>query len=224
MAICDWPINERPREKLIQYGSESLSDAELLAIFLRTGIKGKSAVDMARDLLLEFGDLRTLIEASQEQFCAAKGLGSAKYALLQSVMEMARRHLAAELKTPVNTNSSHSVKAFVTSQLRHLKREVFAVLCLDSQYQLIHFEKLFWGTIDSANIHPREVVKLALEHNAKAVIFTHNHPSGNTQPSDADQQITHHLQQALSLVDIDVLDHLIVGNGPALSFAEHGLI
>ncbi len=224
MSIRHWPQNERPREKLIQSGAQSLTDAELLAIFLRTGIKGQSAVDLARQLILEFGSLAALMGASREQFCQAKGLGDAKFAQLQSVMEMAKRYFASELQKPISASSSQTVKAYVASQMRGLSREAFAVLCLDSQFQLIHFETLFWGTINSTEVHPREVVKLALQHNANALILTHNHPSGVTTPSAADIQITQQLQQALSLVDIQILDHLIVGGHEVSSMAELGLM
>lgn len=224
MSIRHWPSAERPREKLIHKGAHTLSDAELLAIFLRTGTPGKSAVDLARELLNEFGGLRPLLKANLKRFCQAKGLGNAKFAQLQCVMEMARRHLASELEESIEANSADKVKEYVKSQLRHSEREVFAMLSLDSQYRLIHFDKVFYGTIDSAEVHPREIIKLALAHNAKAIIFAHNHPSGVAEPSAADIHITQHMQSALAMVDIKVLDHLIVGNKDVLSMAERGLM
>lgn len=224
MAITDWPANERPREKLLSRGSDALSDAELLAIFLRTGCSGKSAVDLARELLSSFGGLRQLMEASQKEFCKGKGLGQAKFAQLQAVLEMSRRHLAQGLEQNPCMNSSRAVKDFLSAQLRHHKSEVFAVMLLDSQHQLIRFVEVFQGTIDGATVYPRDVVKLALGHNAAAVIFAHNHPSGIAEPSEADRAITRRLRDALAIIDIRTLDHMIVGNSEVLSFAERGLI
>lgn len=222
MAITDWPMAERPREKLLEKGANALSDAELLAIFLRTGCAGKSAVDLARDLLQTFGSLRLLLEAEQTHFCRAHGLGKAKYAQLQAVLEMARRHLAESLsKGDIFDNPTH-VRHYLLSKLRHHQREVFAVLLLDSQHQLIHYKELFFGTVNAASVHPREVVKLALANNAVAIILAHNHPSGIAEPSHADRQITQALVKALALVDIKVLDHFIVGDSETSSFLEKG--
>jgi DNA repair protein RadC len=222
MAITDWPTAERPREKLLIQGANTLSDAELLAIFLRTGCAGKSAVDLARELLTQFGGLRPILEADQSTFCQGKGLGNASYAQLQAVLEMAKRHLAERLmKEDVFTNPAH-VKRFLSIQLRHLQQEVFAVLFLDSQHQLIRYKEVFFGTVNAASVYPREIVKLALSYNACAVIFAHNHPSGIAEPSQADRHITHELKNALGLMDIKVLDHLIVGEGDIRSFAENG--
>jgi len=224
MAITDWPLAERPREKLINKGADALSDAELLAIFLRTGCAGKSAVDMARDLLQEFGGLRPILEANQQQFCRAHGLGQAKYAQLQAVLEMASRHLAETLtQTDVFESPGH-VKQYLQTQLRHRTQEVFAVLLLDSQHQLLHYKELFYGTVNAASVYPREVVKLALAHNAVALILAHNHPSGIAEPSIADRHITEELVSALRLIDVRILDHFIVGDGVTLSFAERGWI
>ncbi|WP_185233552.1 RadC family protein [Teredinibacter franksiae] len=222
MAITDWPAQERPREKLLQKGPNSLSDAELLAIFLRTGCAGKSAVDLARELLSHFGGLRTLLDASQEEFCQALGLGSAKYAQLQAVLEMSRRHLGEQLQRETQFSSSKSVKQYLLAQLRDRPSEVFAALFLDTQHRLIAFEELFQGTIDGAAVYPREVVKKALSHNAAAIILAHNHPSGIAEPSSADHNITKRLTDALKLVDIRTLDHLIVGDGNVVSFADNG--
>jgi len=224
MAITDWPTAERPREKLLLQGSQALSDAELLAIFLRTGCKGKSAVDLARDLLKEFGGLRSLLEADKQHFCQAHGLGDAKYTQLQAVLEMARRHIAEQLSKGDAFNNTTHVQHYLISRLRHREREVFALMLLDSQHQLICYEELFFGTINAASVYPREVVKLALKHNAAAVILAHNHPSGLATPSHADRQITQELIKALKWVDIRVLDHFIIGNGKACSLAEMGWI
>lgn len=222
MSIAQWPEAERPREKLLHRGPAALSDAELLAIFLRTGCAGKSAVDLARELLTEFGGLRPLLEASQEEFCRGLGLGSAKFTQLQAVLEMGRRHLSASLETGDLLTSPDLVRRYLVAQLRHLNHEVFAVLFLDNQHRLRAFEELFQGTIDGASVYPREVVKRALTHNAAAVILAHNHPSGVAEPSQADRRITTRLREALDLVAVRVLDHMVVGDGEVVSFAERG--
>lgn len=224
MSIAHWPQAERPREKLLLRGPAALSDAELLAIFLRTGCAGKSAVDLARELLSEFGGLRPLLEASQSEFCRGQGLGSAKYAQLQAVLEMARRHLSASLEAGDSLTSPDLVRRYLSAQLRHRTHEVFAVLFLDNQNRLRAFDELFQGTIDGASVYPREVVKRALAHNAAAVILAHNHPSGVAEPSQSDRRITQRLQQALDLVGVRVLDHMVVGDGEVVSFAERGWI
>lgn len=224
MSIKDWPADERPREKLLQRGSHTLTDAELLAIFLRIGIKGKSAVDLARELLGEFGSLQALLNADQERFCQSHGLGEAKYAQLQAVMEMARRHFAEILQRGNALTSPEITRSYLSAQLRGHSYEVFACLFLDNQHRVIVWEELFRGTIDGTSVYPREVAKRALFHHAAAVIFAHNHPSGVNEPSQADRQITDKLRQALALFDIRVLDHFIVGDGDPYSFAEHGLL
>jgi DNA repair protein RadC len=224
MAIKDWPAEDRPREKLLQRGSAALTDIELLAIFLRTGTRGKSAVDLARDLLAEFGSLKALLNADQQRFCMGRGLGSAKYAQLQAVLEMAKRHFKEILERGNALTSPETTRAYLSAQLRGYGYEVFACLFLDNQHRVIKLEELFRGTIDGASVYPREVVKQALYHNAAAVIFAHNHPSGITEPSQADKQITDKLKQALTLIDIRVLDHFIIGDGDPYSFAEHGLL
>jgi DNA repair protein RadC len=224
MPITDWPDDERPREKLLQKGAQALSDAELLAIFLRTGIKGKTAVDLSRDLLNEHGSLRALLESDFERFSRSPGLGLAKYAQLQAVLEMARRHLKETLRRESALTSPGLTRQYLSAHLRSYRHEVFGCLFLDNQHRVIQFEELFRGTIDGANVYPREVVKKALAFNAAAVIFAHNHPSGVAEPSEADKHITIRLKQALNLIDIRVLDHFIVGDGEAYSFAEHGLI
>ncbi|NOQ64372.1 MAG: DNA repair protein RadC, partial [Methyloprofundus sp.] len=222
MRITDWPADERPREKLLKHGASTLTDAELLAIFLRTGIKGKTAVDLAQDLLTEFGSLRSLMQADCEQFTQGKGLGNAKFAQLQAVLEMARRYTFEELDRGDILTSPEATRAYLSNQLRAYPYEVFACLFLDNQHHILQFEELFRGTIDSASVYPREVVKKALEHNAAAVIFAHNHPSGIAEPSQADKVITDKLKQAMGLMDIRVLDHFIIGDGMPYSFAEHG--
>jgi DNA repair protein RadC len=224
MAIKDWPAEERPREKLLQRGSEALTDAELLAIFLRTGTPGKSAVDLARELLTDFGSLQALLDADLSRFCQANGLGSAKYAQLQAVLEMARRHFKEILQRGNALTSPDITRAYLSAHLRGYSYEVFACLFLDNQHRVIKLDELFRGTIDSASVYPREVAKQALHHNAAAVIFAHNHPSGISEPSQADRQITEKLKQALALFDIRVLDHFIIGDGQPYSFAEHGLL
>ncbi len=224
MAITDWPQDERPREKLLAKGATALSDAELLAIFLRTGITGKTAVDLARDLLQEFGSLNALLRADQQGFCAAPGLGTAKFSQLQAVLEMGRRYLYESLQRGETITSPDATRQFLTARLRHHPHEVFACLFLDNRHRVIQFEELFNGTIDGAAVYPRIIVQKALRHNASAVILSHNHPSGVNEPSQADQQITQQIRDALELVDVRVLDHFIVGDGEALSFAERGLL
>ncbi|MBP0047113.1 DNA repair protein RadC [Marinobacterium sp. AK62] len=224
MTIRDWPASERPREKLLARGATALSDAELLAIFLRTGVQGRSAVDLARQLLAHFGGLRALLECDQQAFCSAHGLGPAKFVQLQAVLEMSRRHLAAQLERASALESPAMVRRYLATRLRHEPREVFACLLLDNRHRVIRYEALFYGTINAASVHPREVVKLALAHNAAALILAHNHPSGVAEPSQADRQITDRLVQALGLVEIRVLDHIVIGDGEAVSFAERGLL
>ena len=224
MSLKDWPADERPREKLLQQGAQSLTDAELLAIFLRTGVSGKNVVELARDLLQGFNGLRPLLEASLDDFCSHHGLGPAKYVQLQAVLEMGRRHLLARLQTGEALTSPQLAQQYLVTQLRHHDHEVFACLFMDNQHRVLAFEPLFRGTIDSASVYPREVVKRALAHNAAAVIFSHNHPSGVAEPSSADERITEKLKQALALIDVRVLDHFIIGNGETVSLAERGLM
>ena len=224
MSIRNWPAAERPREKLLEHGSSSLSDAELLAIFLRTGVSGKSAVDLARHLLTEFGSLRALLEADLRGFCRHLGLGPAKFSQLQAVLEMSRRHLAERLRRDSALESPQAVRDYLKSLLRHEPHEVFGCLFLDSKHRMLAFEVLFRGSIDSASVYPRQVVKRALTHNAAAVIFCHNHPSGISEPSQADRTLTKRLIQALDLIEVRVLDHFIIGDGQPLSMVEHGWI
>lgn len=224
MSIRLWPAAERPREKLLEQGVASLSDAELLAIFLRTGVTGCSAVDLARRLLGEFGSLRALLEADQATFSSHLGLGRAKYAQLQAVLEMARRHLAEQLRRDSALESPQAVRDFLKARLRHEPHEVFACLFLDSRHRVLTFEVLFHGSIDCASVYPRQVVKRALAHNAAALILAHNHPSGVTEPSHSDRVLTQRLKDALALVDVRVLDHFVVGDGDPQSMAELGWV
>ena len=222
MPITDWPLAERPREKLLAQGAAALSDAELLAIFLRTGVRGKTAVDLARDLLNEFGGLRHLLNAGQKAFCNHTGLGPAKYTQLQAVLEMGRRHLFETLQRGDTLSDPATTRQYLSARLRDIPHEVFACLFLDNRHRVICFEELFRGTINGASVHPREVVKKALHHNAAALILAHNHPSGIAEPSEADRQLTSKLQKALGLVDIRVLDHVVIGDGESVAFAERG--
>lgn len=222
MSMQSWPINERPRERLLEYGVEVLSDAELLAIFLRTGIQGRNAVELARDLLTAFGGLRQILEADQVSFTQHLGLGPAKYSQLQAVLEMGRRHLAASIQRDSALESPQAVRDFLKAKLRHELHEVFACLFLDTKHRVLAFEVLFYGTIDGASVYPRQVVKRALANNAAALILTHNHPSGVSEPSQADKILTERLKEALALVDVRVLDHFIVGDGEPLSMVENG--
>lgn len=222
MSITDWPAGERPREKLLQRGASSLSDAELLAIFLRTGVVGKSAVDLARELLVHFGSLTSLFAASEKEFCAIHGMGLAKYVQLQAVVEMARRSLQEEMRTGDALNSPRAVRDYLQLLLQARRQEVFVAIFLDAQHRVVATEELFHGTLTQTSVYPREIVKRALHHNAAALIFAHNHPSGVAEPSDADRLLTEELKKALALVDVRVLDHFIVAGAGCLSFAEKG--
>ena len=222
MTIRDWPPNERPREKLLAQGAQGLSEAELLAIFFRTGIAGRSAVDLARDVLVRFGGLTALFATSLGEFRRVKGLGTAKYVQLQAVLELTRRALREELSVRDALNSPRAVQEYLRLTLAALPNEVFFVLFLDAQHRLIAGEELFRGTLTQTSVYPREVVKHALRHNSAAVIFAHNHPSGVAEPSRADELLTQALKSALDLVDIKVLDHLVIAGNVAWSFAEKG--
>ncbi len=224
MPIRDWPEQERPREKLLARGAQALSDAELLALFLRTGVRGKSAVDLARELLAAFGGLRPLLEAGHARLCAQPGLGPAKVVLLAAALELGRRHLEEQLTRGDALTSVGATRRYLAARLRHQPQEVFAVLFLDTRHRVIAYEELFHGTIDGTTVHPREVVRRALAHNAAALIVAHNHPSGVAEPSLADEQLTLRLRDALALIDVRVLDHVVVGDGETVSFAERGLL
>jgi DNA repair protein RadC len=224
MSIRHWLPCERPREKLMEQGVRSLSNAELLAVFFGTGSRGGTAVDLAHQLLARFGSLRELLCADREQALAGPGLGPARYCMLQAALELSRRHYAETLKAGPALDSPDSARGFLLAQLRDRPYEVFCCLHLDTRHRLIAFEELFRGTVDGASVHPREVVKAALARNAAALILAHNHPSGVAEPSHADELITTRLRDALALVDIRVLDHLVIGDGLCMSFAERGLI
>jgi DNA repair protein RadC len=224
MAITDWPEDDRPREKLLSKGAASLSDAELLAIFLRTGVVGKSAVDLARELLKRFDNLSGIFSASQDAFTEVNGMGPAKYVQFQAVLEMASRALAEKMREPHLLNSPQAVRDYLRLTLQSKPHEVFVGIFLDAQHRVIEVEELSSGTLTQTSVYPREVVKRALYHNAAAVIFAHNHPSGVAEASRADEDLTRALKQALKLIDVSVLDHFIVGAGGVLSFAERGLL
>jgi DNA repair protein RadC len=224
MAIKDWPVDERPREKLLARGAAALSDAELLAILLRTGTRGRSALDLAREILKKFKSLRLLICANRKDFCDAFGLGPTRFAELQATAEIARRQLSETLRAGPSLASPRATRDFLSSQLRDREHEVFCCLYLDKRHRLIQYQELFRGTIDGASVHPREIVKLALQRNSAAVIIAHNHPSGVADPSQADELITQRVKEALALVDIRLLDHIIIGDGASVSLAERGLI
>ncbi len=211
-----------PREKLLSRGAASLTDAELLAIFLRTGTKGMPVLELATFLLHEFGSLRALFSAKEQEFCRHKGLGRAKYVQLQAVLAMTQRYLAETLQRENVLSNPLQVRHYLTSLLRDRQREAFYILFLDNQNRVIHGEILFEGTLDCASVYPREVVKMALNYNCAAVILAHNHPSGVAEPSQADRRITSRLSEALALVDIRILDHFVVGDGELVSFAERG--
>ena len=224
MAITDWPAGERPREKLLQQGVVALSDAELLAVFLRVGVTGKSAVDLARELLTRFGSLNGIFAATLEEIRQVSCMGESKFAQLQAIFEMSRRALKEEMQLRDVLSAPQQVRDYLCLRLGSLSREVFAVLFLDAQNRVLAQEELFSGTLTQTSVYPREVVKRALHHNAASVIFAHNHPSGIAQQSRADELLTTTLKDALALVDIRVLDHFIVAGNATLSFAERGLI
>jgi DNA repair protein RadC len=226
MSISDWPEGERPRERLLAHGAEALSDAELLAIYLRVGVPGKSAVDLARDLLMRFdGHLNRLADASMRELCLVSGIGIAKAAQLKASFELARRALSQEMVARDTLASPETVRCWLQLKLGTRQNEVFMALWLNTQNQLIKAEEIFSGTLSQAAVYPREMVKIALSHNAAAVILAHNHPSGIREPSKADEMLTQTLKAALAMVDVKVLDHFIVaGNQPPVSFAERGLL
>lgn len=222
MPIHEWPAGERPREKLLQRGAQALSDAELLAIFLRTGLPGKNALDLGRELMGHFGSLTRLFAASQTEFCAIAGLGEARYTQLQAMQELSRRALAEPLRERDALTSPAQVRNYLRLLLGGREHEVFCAIFLDSQHRVLVMEELFRGTLGQASVYPREVVKRALAHNAAALILAHNHPSGAATPSQADRTLTDTLKQALALVDVRVLDHFVVAMHDVTSFAEHG--
>jgi len=224
MTIRHWPESERPRERLLEHGAHALSDAELLGVLLGSGSRGHSAVELARALLKEFGSLRELLSAAQPRLLRSRGIGPARCALLQAALELARRHFREALRSGPALAAPEATRAFLLAQLRDRPYEVFCCLYLDNRHRLLAFEELFRGTIDRAGVHPREVLRQTLHHNAAAVILAHNHPSGVLEPSQADELITRRLREALGLLDVRVLDHFIIGDGTCFSFAEHGLL
>jgi DNA repair protein RadC len=224
VAIRDWPEGERPRERLLAEGAQVLSDAELLAVCLRTGTSGRSAIDLGRAALARFGGLSGLFAAPASALTEIDGLGPAKCAQLQAVLEIARRVLREDVQRDTVLNSPGKVRDYLKLRLASLEREVFIALFLDAQNRLIAADELFAGTLTQTSVYPREVVKQALRRNASAVIFAHNHPSGVAEPSRSDELLTSSLKQALGLVDVRVLDHLIVAGPATVSFAERGLI
>jgi DNA repair protein RadC len=224
MGINDWPEDQRPRDRLIKHGAHALSDAELIAVFLRVGVKGKSAVDLGRDMIGHFGSLQGLFNANITEFSKIHGLGSAKYAQLQAVLELAKRAISEKLQTQSSLSSPESVKQFLKLAIGSKQYESFNVLFLDVKNRLIKSEELFKGTLSHASVYPREIIKAALAHNAASVILAHNHPSGSPEPSQADLTLTQTLKTALDLVDIRLLDHFIVTNSQVYSMAEHGEI
>ena len=224
MSITNWPVSERPRERLLQFGAASLSDAELLAIFLRVGVKGQSAVDLARLLISHFGGLNRLFAANREDFASIPGMGDAKFAQLQAVFEMTRRALKERLQEGTSLTSPQEVKDYLTLSLGGLEHEVFVVLFLDARNRLLAAEEMFRGTLTQTSVYPREVAKRALTYNAAAAILAHNHPSGNPEPSQADRMLTRTLKEALALVDVQVLDHIVIAGRQTRSLAEHGLM
>jgi DNA repair protein RadC len=223
LTIREWPRTERPREKLLDRGARALSDAELLALLLGSGIPGCSAVDMARALMKDFDGLRDLLNAPLTRW-RRKGIGLARYAAVQAAMELAKRHLLEEMRVGSPLNSPRATHLYLQAQLRDRPYEVFCCLYLDNRHRLIAFEELFRGTVDCAQVHPREVLRQALLHNASAVILAHNHPSGVLEPSPADDFITRRLKDLLALMDVRIVDHIIVGDGRCYSFAEAGLL
>ena len=224
MQIRDWPPAERPREKLLALGSGALSEAELLAIWLRHGTSGMNALDLARSLLVRFGSLRGLLTAGRQALCGQSGVGPTRWAELQAALEIVRRHHLERLQAGPLLASPRAARDYLIARLRDLEHEVFCCLFLDSRHRLTRCEEMFRGTVDGASVHPREVVKQALARNATAVILAHNHPSGIAEPSQADEIITTRLRDALALVEIRLLDHLIIGDGNCVSLAEKGLI
>ena len=224
MTIKDLPASLRPREKLLAHGAAALGDAELLALLLRTGLKGTGVLQLAEQLLKEFGGIAGLLNAGSNDLKRVKGLGPAKLAELAAVLELARRSMASQLQQRPVFDTPGRVKEFLRLQLARREHEVFAVLFLDAQNQLLKMEEMFRGTLTQTSVYPREIVKRALEMNAAAVVFAHNHPSGAAEPSRADEYLTQTLRSALALVDVRVLDHLVVGHDDVVSFAERGLL
>jgi DNA repair protein RadC len=224
MSITNWPQTERPREKLLAQGANTLSDAELLAILLRTGVRGKTALDLSRELISKFGGLRHIFAASLEQFSTALGLGPSKYVQLQAAQELAVRCLRENIERGSALKNPHDVQYYLNSKLRSYPYEVFSCLFLDNRHRFITFKELFHGSINEATVYPREIIRLVYQTNAAAVILAHNHPSGVAEPSEADKRITQEIKSLLSAIDVRLLDHIIIGDGQMTSFASQGLL
>lgn len=221
MPISSWPITAYPREKLLTRGVKSLSDAELLAIFINNGIKNKAAIDLANILLNHFGGIRNLFDANEKELCSSPGIDKAKYTRLQATLEISRRYLEEQLINTTLITNAKTAYLYLTAKLRDHQREIFAALLLNNQNRVIHYEELFYGTINNITVYPREIVKIALQHNAAAVIFAHNHPSGTPIPSPQDQHLTKVLTKILHPLDIKVLDHIIIGSNGYVALIEH---
>ena len=224
MAINHWPEKERPREKLLEKGANNLSDSELLAIFIHTGTTDKSAVDIGRNLLKEYNGIRNILNAERKSLCRHPGLGPVKFALLQAAVELGKRYSSEKLFRGKALSSPRDAADHLKHQLRDQQREIFAVLLLDNRHRVIHYEQLFYGTLSGASVHPRELVKKVLSHNAAAVIIAHNHPSGVAEPSQSDLTITDRIKKALDLVDVKLLDHLVIGDGEYVSLSDRGML
>jgi len=223
-GICNWPELERPREKLILRGAQALSEAELIALLLGSGTKGRSAVDMARSLIEEFGSLREMLKADPQRWENQRGIGKARYAMLMAVLEISRRFMREPLREIPTLDTPERTCDFLLEQLRDRPYEVFCCLFLDNRHRMLAFEEIFRGTIDGAHVYSREIVRHALIHNAASLIVAHNHPSGSIEPSPADEGVTRRLREALSLVQVRLVDHFVVGDGKCYSFSQHGLL
>lgn len=221
-SLACWPDKEKPREKLLNKGATSLSDSELLAIFLRTGIAGKNVIELSREIIHHFGNLKKLFSATEKEFCQIKGLGRAKYVQLQACLEMSQRHIEEQITRQDAMQNPSQVKRYVQARLMAKTNEVFAVIFLDNQHHVLAFEELFFGTVNTSSVHPRVILQRCLAHNAAAVIITHNHPSGVAEPSLSDIDITQTLKRALALIDVRLLDHLVVASHQVTSLAERG--
>ena len=224
MSIKAWPSKERPREKLLHYGAEHLSDAELIAVVLGGGVAGKSALGLARDLLLNAGSLRGVVDCTEAEFTAISGIGKCKYAQFQAAFEIFRRNLEIPLTRQDAFHNVEDTKRYLQAKLRDCPYEKFVLLMLDSQHQLIAFRVMFKGTINSAAVYPRELVKQVMKDNAAAIILVHNHPSGIAEPSSADIKLTEEIRSAMAMIDVSVLDHFVVGDTETISFAQRGLL
>jgi len=223
-GICFWPESERPREKLLERGAQALSDGELIALLLGSGTKGRSAVDIARSLIEEFGSLREMLGADKQRWENRRGIGPARYAMLMAALEISRRFMLEPLRQTPTLDTPEATCRFLLAQLRDRHYEVFCCVFLDNRHRMLGFEEIFRGTIDGANVYSREIVRQTLLYNAASILVAHNHPSGSIEPSPADEGVTRRLRQALSLIEVRLLDHFVVGDGKCYSFSEHGLL